>query len=582
MASPDLPFKVKSLFDYTSPHADDLNFPADVVITVSALEDDDWYFGDYVDKATGEKKEGIFPKNFVERIVVEVPARPTRSGARKKVEPEVEPELPTGPVAEKAAPPSLFPPPSEKPDPIVMPPPAAKSVEMKPPPPPAELPKQAEASRPLPQKAAAKPPPPPLQAAADKPGLSNKPPPPDKPSSSSFKDRLALFNKGGAAPVTPYNPLKPRQDFVKKPFVPPPPSKNAYVPPPISHVAKPKRDEGQPPPPPVHAEPSAKASAELERDEEENVPKQSLKERIALLQTQQLDPSALTGAKPKPRPKPKKMVNEKNEQQPEDSEITSPPPAPTVPVRKSHDEAREEVGDVEEEDVPPPPRVKRSVDIKREEIADDSSVGDADVSSASIGPSEARVRRTVPAHQSDFGDDEGANDTPDVPDSDDEEEEEIDPELQKKIALRERMMKMSGGMGMHGMFGPPIGIPMGAPAKKKKSTGGKSVAGEEEEEKSPEVPRAPVPVLPFAMPRVQSPPAVEHELEEEEEDQSAQAPAGHKISEDLPADEPVDVEDMKPTEKHPHGPRPMPPRSPPTTHEGNHYTLPVYSGADSN
>jgi len=575
MASPDPPFKVKALFDYTSPHEDDLNFPADVVITVSALEDDDWYFGAYVDKATGENKEGIFPKNFVERIVVEVPARPARS-ARKKVEPEV----PASPVAEKVAPPPLSPPPIEKPDPVVSSLPTPKPVETKlpPPPTPVEVPKQVEAPRSLPPKAAAKPPPPPAQAAADKPGPSNKPPPPDKPSSSSFKDRLALFNKGGATPVTPYNPLKPRQDVVKKPFVPPPPSKNAYVPPPISHVAKPKRDEGPAPPPPTHAEPSAKACGELERDEEENVPKQSLKERIALLQTQQLDPTTLPGGKPKPRPKPKRVTSEKGEQQPEEDEIASPLSATTETGRKSYDEAQpEKPVDVEAGVALPPPRAKRSMDIKREEIADDSSVGDADVSSASVGPSEARVRRTAPAHQSDFGDDEGANDTPDVPDSDDEEEEDIDPEVRRKIALRERMMKMSGGMGMHGMFGPPLGIPTGAPAKKKKSTGGKSVTGEDEEERSPEVPRAPVPALPFAMPRVQSPPVVEHEPEEEE-DQSKQAPAGHKISEELLDDEPVDVEDMRPTDKHPHGPRPMPPRSPPTLHEGNSNSFLVYQG----
>jgi hypothetical protein len=538
MANPDPPFKVKALFEYASPHEDDLNFAADEIVTVTAVEDDDWYFGVYVDRASGERKEGIFPKNFVERIVVEVPARPVRS-ARKSQPVEPEPELPP-------------PPPAELP---IEQPPSPVEVRSPPPPPPVEEPKPVETPKSPPPQPKAVPPAPvavpaPPAAAADKPTPSNKPPPPDKPSSSSFKDRLALFNKGNAAPVTPFNPLKPRQDFVKKPFVPPPPSKNAYVPPPISHVPKPKRDEDTRPPPPP-PEP-------VNEPEEDSKPKQSLKERIAMLQTQQINPEALHGGKPKPRPKPKRIASENAEE----GEVASPQSAITAIHR---DEEPTEKAEGEEET---PARSKRSVDIRREEIADDSSVGEADVSSVSVGPAEARVRRTVPAHQSDFGDDEGANDTPYAADSDDEEEEEeeeIDPEVQRKLALRERMMKMSGGMGMHGMFGPPLGIPMaGGPAKKKKSvSGGKSVA-DEEEQKSPEIPRAPVPVLPFAMPKVQSPPPVEKEPEEEEEDEAKQAPAGRRISEDLPAEEEVDVEDMKPS--HPHGPRPMPPRSPPSTH----------------
>jgi len=574
MASPDPPFRVKALFDYNSPHEDDLNFPADTVITVTAIEDEDWYCGEYTDKASGEKKEGIFPKNFVERIVVEVPARPTRSARKKTIEepplaPPVE-SAPTSPAVERSNPavvaPPQSPPPVEKPNPIQqetrhpppLPPPLAED--------PKSVPKPVETPRSPPPKAAAATKPP---LSPEKPASSGKPPPPDKPSSSSFKDRLALFNKGGAAPVTPFNPLKPRTDFVKKPFVPPPPSKNAYIPPPISHTPKPKRDEdSRPPLPPV--EPVAKASPELERDPEENKPKQSLKERIAMLQTQQLDPHSLPGGKPKPRPKPKRGPSGEGELQPGEGDALSPLSA----TEKSPEEGRLEKGlDVEEPEVPA--RAKRSVDIRREEIPDDLSVGSTDISSASIGPREARLRQAnVPTHQSDFGDDEGANDTPDVPDSDDEEEEEIDPEVQRKIALRERMMKMSGGMGMHGMFGPPMGMPMGGGVPvKKKSVGGRSTAGdderrgEEREERSPDIPRAPVPVLPFVMPRVQSPPAVEEGREDEEE--SRHASASRKISEDLPADEVVDVEDMKPSHSEkPHGPRPMPPRSPPSIHGG--------------
>ncbi|KAF8533244.1 hypothetical protein BDD12DRAFT_899815 [Trichophaea hybrida] len=564
MVSPDPPFRVKALFDYTSPHEDDLNFPADTTITVTAIEDEDWYCGEYHDKASGEKKEGIFPKNFVERIVVEVPARPTRSTRKKTIDEPPAEFSPTSPAVESTPPPQS-PPPVEKPNPIQQ-----ETRPSAPPPPlveePKPVPKPIETSRsPHPKTAAATKPP----LSPEKPVSSGKPPPPDKPSSSSFKDRLALFNKGGAAPVTPFNPLKPRTDFVKKPFVPPPPSKNAYIPPAISHAPKLKRDEEtRPPPPPV--EPAVKASTELERDPEENKPKQSLKERIAMLQTQQLDPHSLPGGKPKPRPKPKRGPSGESELHSGEGDALSPLSA----TEKSPEDARLEKG-LEGEEPEVPARAKRSVDIRREEIPDDLSVGGStDISSASIGPREARLRQAaVPTHQSDFGDDEGANDTPDVPDSDDEEEEEeIDPEIQRKIALRERMMKMSGGMGMHGMFGPPMGMPMGGGVPvKKKSMGGRSTAGDEErygeerEERSPDISRAPVSVLPFVMPRVQSLPAVEKEPEDD--DEARHAPAGRKVSEDLPANEVVDVEDMKPTHSEkPHGPRPMPPRSPPSIH----------------
>ncbi|KAI5777770.1 hypothetical protein EDC01DRAFT_387004 [Geopyxis carbonaria] len=582
MASePQPPFKVKALYDYSSGHDDDLIFNAEEVITVTAIEDDDWYYGEYKDKATGEAREGIFPMNFVERIKVEVPARPARTGQRKKAaEPELEQER------NIASPP---PPAPKEEEPIRAPqveqPPAPKpAVESKPPPPP-----PVEEAKPAPKPAPvdeAKSPVSPKPAPAKPPGSASKPPPPDKPSSSSFKDRLALFNKGGAAPIQPFNPNKPRGDFIKKPFVPPPPSKNSYVPPAVSHTPKPKRDEDTAPPPPPPPPVDVRSSGELDRDAEENKPKQSLKERIALLQTQQMNPAGVPSEKPKRPPKPKRAPSEKSQIDEPVTELVSPEATEVERPRKSHDGARPERGLEVEEPEAPPAKPKRSVEIRREDVpADDSSAGEADVSSASAGPREESrgPRRPMPAHQSDFGDDEGANDTPDQADSEDEEEEEeeVDAEVARKIALRERMMKMSGGMGMHGVFGAPMGMPMGGPpppppAKKKKSVKSndddkprKSIDGEEE--RSPETPQAPIPMIPVfpgAMPKVQSPPPVEKEPEYE--DEAEQAPAGRVISEPATAHVPVDVEDMRPTSAgRPSGPRPMPtaPKSPPSVTE---------------
>src|SRR6266536_6028188 len=89
MSSP--PFKVKAVYEYNSPHEDDLHFPAGQIITVTDEEDDDWYNGEYVD-AAGVKQEGIFPRNFVEKYEPTAPPRPTRSSRPKKeAEPTPEP-----------------------------------------------------------------------------------------------------------------------------------------------------------------------------------------------------------------------------------------------------------------------------------------------------------------------------------------------------------------------------------------------------------------------------------------------------------------------------------------------------------
>lgn len=54
------PFEVISLYEYKSEYDDDLSFPAGVRITVTDIEDEDWYTGAY------NGKKGLFPKNFVE------------------------------------------------------------------------------------------------------------------------------------------------------------------------------------------------------------------------------------------------------------------------------------------------------------------------------------------------------------------------------------------------------------------------------------------------------------------------------------------------------------------------------------
>lgn len=588
--SPAPPFKVRALFDYNSPHDDDLNFPANETITVTEEEDADWYFGEYHEKSTGELKQGIFPRNFVERIVVELPPRPARSGGgRKKVQEEPPPE-PAGDAREESQVPSA--PPAPVVVPAALPSPATSPIATTKPVGGSEPPPRREEPKVVPPPIPASPPPVPKPAPVFAPKQSvppvvekaapssSKPPPPEKP--SSFKDRLALFNKGSAAPIAPFNPHKPSTSFIKKPFVPPPPSKNAYVPPPIQHTPKPRRDEDSNYIRPEPEEPPARASMDQERDRAEERPQMGLKDRIALLQTQKLDPTGLGGGKPKKPPKPKRNDSERTL---EEGKATHAPSEDVGDERVSHDSTRP----VLSEEPETASRHKKSIDLIQDDPTQgESSAGDADVSSVSGYTGEetvtSRGRPSTSSHRedkSDDGDDEGANDdTPDNPDSD---EEEIDPELAKKIALRDRIAKMSGGMGMHGMFGPPMGVPMGGPPmptqKKKKSASNPKPQkeadeslrswndGDESENKgSSDYAQAPPVALPFATPRVRSPPAIEQSEPGDGDGEPARgtAGAGTEVSMDHPKDEAVDMRDtmsqspQQITQPHPQGPRPMP------------------------
>lgn len=75
MSSPPqtVPFAVKALFDYKSDYEDDLSFSTGQIISVTTIEDDEWYLG------TIDGRSGMFPKNFVEILEPKVPSRPARS-----------------------------------------------------------------------------------------------------------------------------------------------------------------------------------------------------------------------------------------------------------------------------------------------------------------------------------------------------------------------------------------------------------------------------------------------------------------------------------------------------------------------
>jgi hypothetical protein len=148
----------------------------------------------------------------------------------------------------------------------------------------------------------------------------------------------------------------------------------------------------------------------------------------------------------------------------------------------------------------------------------------------------------APAQEPDVGDEQDVEE-------EEEEEDEMDAETRRKLELRERMAKMSGGMGMPGMFG---GMPMGGLPPKKKKTAEKKV--EDTEETS--VPQQRVAMFPMpGMPSVRSPEQEDRQLAVEKEDHESHPVTGSYTAEEVP-----DVEDItsQPMQRTPTGERPPP------------------------
>ncbi|KAB8297684.1 hypothetical protein EYC80_001492 [Monilinia laxa] len=548
------PFKVKAIFEYTSPHEDDLHFPSGQIITVTEEEDADWYAGEYVD-ASGVKQEGIFPRNFVEKYEPTAPPRPTRINRPKKEPEPASPAVAPEPVKEPEPEPEPETQPEEVPEaPIVQ--------ERQPPPPPPQAAPQAKPPKPT------SPPPAP---AATKPPPSQKPispPVSEKPSGGSFRDRIAAFNKA-APPPAPFKPAGfssgGSNNFIKKPFVAPPPRKDAYIPtprePPPQKIYRREEDpeiaakenENQ-----EQAERAGLAPVSANNNDEEEQPKPtSLKERIALLQKQQMEQASRHADAAQKKEKPKRPPKKKTEA------LEATEEGDTASLERTETEDRPgkvSMDSVTEEDGGLPRRTKSS----RGPIPSIDDGNDADMSGAAetaeeledtgkddsdekprVKPPQPLVRApTAPVAEPYVGEEEGAveESSPVEADEEGEEEDDIDPEVRRKEELRARMAKMSGGMGMHGMFGG--GMPMAAPLppKKKKPTlpipKRGSTAGLDSIV-SPIASAPPVPMIPLpGMSRVRSPDEVEKQADVEEEKRP--------VSSARPADVIPDVEDVVP------------------------------------
>ncbi|KAI1116936.1 hypothetical protein F5Y14DRAFT_38576 [Nemania sp. NC0429] len=557
-----VPFKVRAIYEYTSGHEDDLAFPVGQIITVTEEEDAEWYGGEYLD-GSGVKQEGIFPRNFVEKFEPTAPPRPVR--ARKK-----DPE-PAPPAAPPSPPPPAVAEPPQQPAEEVPAEPQLEEIHEEPPAPEPQAPPppSVDPSRPLgassvpvanPPEIPPVPAPAPIEskvvdsvgsASVDAPPQPKSPPPAQsrspppvsqKPKSNAFKDRIAAFNKAAAPPIAPFKPSglgSGSAGFIKKPFVAPPPSRHAYVPPPrenvvprIYHREEDPEITGTQAESADHTEQARPPPAAISEPQGEDQPKPTtLKERIALLQKQQAEAAQrLAGAvakKEKPGRPPKKRFDSNGPQETatkDQTVVTSP----TLDRKDSTDLNRTDPIDESRS-------TGQSLDIHRTSAgpvendgneADMSGAGDDTEGKEDLtadGNGDEKLETPIPLEnpapkEKDTGEDGEEEE-------EGEEEEDIDPEIRRKEELRARIAKMSGGMGMAGMFGPPgmRGLGGGLPVKKPKPPipAERRPSGLSEDSSSPRMTAPPIPTM-MALPGMGQPKQIEEVLEPEPKQELAE------------------------------------------------------------
>jgi hypothetical protein len=320
---------------------------------------------------------------------------------------------------------------------------------------------------------------------------------------------------------------------VKKPFVAPPPSRHAYVPPPSRDVPPAKvyrRDED-----PEIKEREAETLDQAEKaglvpgdnaqagDDEDQPKPTSLKERIALLQKQQLEQAQrhadAATKKEKPKRPPKKRTESSGPAEGAVEQEEAIAPASLERVSTEDTSARTSTDEAHPARMQPLPRRKSSKGPAVESVHDgneadmsgagDTTEGQDDVTEREDNSDElvrrpsqapaipipvaapAPVDTDPPARAEDNKSENGREEEQDEEEEEEEEEEDVDPEVKRKEELRARMAKMSGGMGFHGMFGAPMPPMGGAPPKKKKTPKADPALVEEEEPEAPAARAAP-------------------------------------------------------------------------------------------
>ncbi|EDO17392.1 hypothetical protein Kpol_1060p48 [Vanderwaltozyma polyspora DSM 70294] len=433
MSQPSVPFEVVAHFPYASEYEDDLNFDKDQVINVTSVEDDEWYYGEYK-TADGVMKEGIFPKSFV-----------SPKGDASAPAPVAAPQTVASDSHDDDDDDDEFDDATEHiPAPVVTQPPATERS---------------------------------TEPTATKEAVENK-----------LKNRLSMF----AQDSTQHVPIPGKQFLpsdaapVKRTVVAEPPK--FYVPPSISNEIPKKHEEPSAPVP----EPVNRSEVESEdvtgarANDEENLPKMSLKDRIALLQEQQ----KLQAAKEDEMLKKKLEKAEKKQAEQELSKVA------TNPELLATSE--------ETEDVTSEPVVVLDEETQNSEVVSN----EPQVPHIPNIPEQAAFSNTAPIPQStpmgteeEPTEEQGAGaDGNEEAETEEAEEEEEDSEEIRRAALRERMAKLANA-GRYGnqMAFNPFGMPTGAPVP---SASAKKKVTKDEEAPVPEaVPiQQAVPVMPFADP----------------------------------------------------------------------------------
>ncbi|KOS21166.1 Myosin tail region-interacting protein MTI1 [Escovopsis weberi] len=384
-------FRVRALFEYASAHEDDLSFDAGQIITVTEQEDDDWYGGEYID-GSGTKREGIFPRNFVEKFEPTAPPRPARARPR--------PSVSEGSAPEEAA------------------------AQQPPPPPPIRE-----------EEAATAPP-------------RDRLPPAKDPARRTFGLCSGPGSGVGRPATDPDLGCPARSDDCAEASCPGHETKARPAPARIYHREEDPEVKEQVVENMGQAERAGLLPQNSAQQEEEDQPKPtSLKERIALLQKQQMEQAQrhadAAARKDKPKKPPKKRLE--------------------VPSGEEGDESLS----------------SSSQTLDRRDSEDPSDGNEADVSGAGEtaesqdNSTEREENEAKPALAQDEGQNgdrnDEAEDEEDEEEEEEEEEEDIDPEVKRREELRARMARMSGGMGFAGMFGAPMN-PFGAAPPKKKAS----------------------------------------------------------------------------------------------------------------
>ncbi|ODV95136.1 hypothetical protein PACTADRAFT_49885 [Pachysolen tannophilus NRRL Y-2460] len=342
------------------------------------------------------------------------------------------------------------------------------------------------------------------------------------PKKNAFLNRISTFNRE-SKPISPEE-VTSEQSYHKKP-----PVKQfiAPNPPPVSSNVAESND--------------SVVSATSPISEEEEGPKLSLKERIALLQQRQAEEAAKAAEIERRKQEKREAKARKKEQE--------------AQQQQQHQAKQANAGVASE----------AMISGEREDIAQVTDTSRISIESPEIGENgefegkndlqeqqqefegeeddeeEVKVKKeagTKEEEEDEEDDDEEKNDDEEGEGDSSSEVDEEDEEEARKRALRERMAKLSGGMGMYGMMGmnSPFAVSSAKEEKAKKRHKKKveETAQEEEDESNSNVPEA-ISIIPFAnaAPILPKPtePVEEGKVsvkEGDEEEEDTTAPVSHE------------------------------------------------------